>query len=126
MGAGPRDPADRDGVQLPRRWFARRARPAPCSGRRDGVSEPLLEVADLKTWFHTDDGVIRAVDGVSFALGAGETLAIVGESGSGKSVTSLSILRLVARPPGRYEGGRIVYRGRDLLQVTEAEMRASR
>jgi len=91
------------------------------------VSGPtLLEIQELKTWFHTDDGVVRAVDGVSLALGPGETLAVVGESGSGKSVTSLSVLRLVPRPPGRFEGGRVLYRGRDLLELTEREMRAIR
>ena len=90
------------------------------------MSEPLLEVTDLQTHFFTDDGVVRAVDGVSYALNAGETLAVVGESGSGKSVTSLSILRLVATPPGRIVGGSIRFRGRDLLQLSEDEMRAIR
>uniref|UniRef100_A0A832I957 ABC transporter ATP-binding protein n=1 Tax=Eiseniibacteriota bacterium TaxID=2212470 RepID=A0A832I957_UNCEI len=90
------------------------------------MSAPLLEVRDLKTWFHTDDGVVRAVDGVSFDVRAGETLAVVGESGSGKSVTSLSILRLVPRPPGRYEGGAILFQGRDLLALPEPEMRRLR
>ena len=90
------------------------------------MSEPLLEVKDLQTHFFTDDGVVRAVDGVSYALNAGETLAVVGESGSGKSVTSLSILRLVATPPGRIVGGSIRFRGRDLLQLSQDEMRAIR
>ncbi|MCE9626373.1 MAG: ABC transporter ATP-binding protein [Candidatus Eisenbacteria bacterium] len=90
------------------------------------MSEPLLEVRDLQTHFFTDDGVVRAVDGVSYALAAGETLAVVGESGSGKSVTSLSILRLVASPPGRIVGGSIRFRGRDLLSLPESEMRAIR
>jgi peptide/nickel transport system ATP-binding protein/oligopeptide transport system ATP-binding protein len=90
------------------------------------VSEPLLEVRELKTHFFTDDGVVRAVDGVSFALAPGETLAVVGESGSGKSVTSLSLLRLVASPPGRIVGGTIHFRGRDLLALSDAEMRAVR
>ncbi len=90
------------------------------------MSEPLLELRELQTHFFTDDGVVRAVDGVSYALGAGETLALVGESGSGKSVTSLSILRLVAEPPGRIVGGSIRFRGRDLLQLPIAEMRAIR
>ena len=67
-------------------------------------SVPVLEVRDLKTYFHTRDGLVRAVDGVSFKVNAGETLAVVGESGCGKSVTSLSILRLIASPPGRNEG----------------------
>jgi oligopeptide/dipeptide ABC transporter ATP-binding protein len=90
------------------------------------VSEVLLEVRDLQTHFFTDDGVVRAVDGVSYPVHAGETLAVVGESGSGKSVTALSILRLVATPPGRIVGGSIPFRGRDLLSLSEAEMRAIR
>ena len=90
------------------------------------MSEPLLEVIDLQTHFHTEDGVVRAVDGVSYALQPGETLAVVGESGSGKSVTALSILRLIPMPPGRIESGRIVFRGRDLLALSESEMRELR
>ncbi|MGE5171618.1 MAG: ATP-binding cassette domain-containing protein, partial [Rudaea sp.] len=87
---------------------------------------PLLEVDDLTTHFFTRDGVVRAVDGVSFAVMRGEALAIVGESGCGKSVTSLSIMRLVASPPGRTVRGRVVFEGRDLLQLTEPEMRKVR
>jgi oligopeptide/dipeptide ABC transporter ATP-binding protein len=87
---------------------------------------PLLEVEDLRTLFHAEGTVARAVDGVSFLLGAGETLAIVGESGSGKSVTSLSIMRLVPTPPGEIAGGRIRFRGRDLLTLSEADMRRIR
>jgi peptide/nickel transport system ATP-binding protein len=87
---------------------------------------PLLEVADLKTWFFTRDGVVRAVDGVSFAVLPGEVLAIVGESGCGKSVTALSILRLIPQPPGRIVSGRIRFGGRDLLALSEAEMRRVR
>jgi len=90
------------------------------------MSEPLLVIEDLHTHFFTDEGVVRAVDGVSFEVREGETLAVVGESGSGKSVTSLSILRLVATPPGRIVSGRIRFRGRDLLQLPPAEMRAIR
>src|SRR6266436_2258579 len=83
-------------------------------------SAVLLEVDGLKTYFFTRDGVVRAVDGVSFSVARGETLAIVGESGCGKSVTSLSILRLIASPPGR------TFEGRDLLELSEAEMRKVR
>ncbi|MFO7303174.1 MAG: ABC transporter ATP-binding protein [Acidobacteriota bacterium] len=90
------------------------------------MSEPLLRLENLRTWFHTDDAVVRAVDGVSYHVDAGETLAVVGESGSGKSVTALSILRLIPQPPGRIEGGRVLFKGRDLLTVSEAEMRRIR
>ena len=90
------------------------------------MSEPLLAVENLKTHFFTDDGVVRAVDGVSFEIRPRETLAVVGESGSGKSVTSLSILRLVAEPPGRIVGGSIRFKGRELLGLPPAEMRAIR
>jgi len=87
---------------------------------------PLLRIDDLRTYFRTDDALVRAVDGVSYDVRAGETLAVVGESGSGKSVTALSILRLVPSPPGRIEGGRIEFEGRDLLKLSEAEMRRIR
>jgi oligopeptide/dipeptide ABC transporter ATP-binding protein len=83
----------------------------------------LLSVRDLRTYFHTDAGVARSVDGVSFDVAAGETLGVVGESGCGKSVTALSMLRLV-RPPGRIEpGSRIEFDGRDLLALSERELR---
>src|SRR5437879_6835068 len=85
--------------------------------------EPILEIADLRTWFFTRDGVVRAVDGVSFHVMPGETLAIVGESGCGKSVTALSILRLIPSPPGRIVSGTINFAGRNLLELSEAEMR---
>ena len=87
---------------------------------------PLLEVDDLQILFHIDGTTVRAVDGVSFAVGAGETLAIVGESGSGKSVTSLSIMRLVPTPPGNIAGGNVRFRGRDLLRLSEPDMRRVR
>jgi peptide/nickel transport system ATP-binding protein len=87
---------------------------------------PLLRVENLRTYFHTRDGVVRAVDGVSFDVHAGETLAIVGESGCGKSVTSMSILRLLQMPPARIEEGRIEFEGRDLLGLPETEMRRIR
>ena len=89
-------------------------------------STPLLEIEDLKTHFFTRDGIVRAVDGVSFAIAPGETLAVVGESGCGKSVTSLSILRLIASPPGRIVEGRIRFQGQDLLELPERKMRAIR
>src|ERR1700744_2725537 len=82
----------------------------------------LLEVENLQTHFATPDGIVRAVEGVSFHVDAGETIAIVGESGCGQSVTSMSILRLIAEPPGKI-AGRIVFEGRDLLSLPEADMR---
>jgi oligopeptide/dipeptide ABC transporter ATP-binding protein len=88
--------------------------------------QALLEVDDLHTQFFTPLGVIRAVDGVSYQLRPGETLGVVGESGCGKSVTALSILRLVASPPGRITGGAIRFEGRDLLGLSEHEMEAIR
>jgi oligopeptide/dipeptide ABC transporter ATP-binding protein len=87
---------------------------------------PLLEVRGLHTEFRTGAGRVPAVDGISFAVEQGETVAIVGESGSGKSVSALSIMRLVADPPGRITGGQIVFDGRDLLSLSEAEMRQIR
>jgi oligopeptide/dipeptide ABC transporter ATP-binding protein len=86
----------------------------------------VLAVRDLRTWFHTDAGVARSVDGVSFEVLPGETLGIVGESGCGKSVTALSVLRLI-RPPGRIEAGsEVLFEGRDLLTLPERELRAVR
>ena len=86
----------------------------------------LLEVKDLKTYFYTDAGVGKAVDGVTFSLEKGKVLGIVGESGCGKSVTSLSIMRLVDQTTGRYEGGSIFFDGQDILQIPEKEMRKLR
>ena len=86
----------------------------------------LLRVENLKTYFKTDAALVRAVDGVSFEVDAGETLAVVGESGSGKSVSALSILKLVPQPPGRIVDGRILFKGRDLVPLTNREMRAIR
>src|SRR5258706_11168977 len=90
------------------------------------MTTPLLEVDDLQTHFFTRDGIVRAVDGVSFSVAPGETLAVVGESGCGKSVTSLSIMRLIASPPGRIVAGRVLFEDRDLLVLTEDEKRAVR
>ena len=88
--------------------------------------DPVLEVRDLRTYFHTEEGVARAVDGVSFAVGRGQTLGLVGESGCGKSVSAFSIMRLVPDPPGRIEAGQILLKGRDLLALDEEEMRRVR
>jgi len=89
-------------------------------------ADALLEVDDLTTYFFTRDGVVRAVEGVSFRVMRGEVLAIVGESGCGKSVTSLSIMRLIASPPGRTVRGRVLFEGRNLLALPEPEMRKIR
>ncbi len=83
----------------------------------------LLEVRDLRTWFHTEEGVARAVDGVSFEVDRGQVLGVVGESGSGKSVTALSVMRLVQEPGRVEEGSRLTFDGRDLLGLTERQMR---
>ena len=89
------------------------------------MTDVLLQVESLQTHFGMIDGVVRAVEGLSFTINAGETVAIVGESGCGKSVTSMSILRLVPTPPGKI-AGRILFQGRDLLACSDAEMRAIR
>ena len=86
----------------------------------------LLEVRNLKTYFHSDGSVVKAVDGVSFDVRAGETVAVVGESGSGKTVTALSVLRLIPNPPGEIISGEIRFGGRDLLSLSEAETREIR
>jgi oligopeptide/dipeptide ABC transporter ATP-binding protein len=87
------------------------------------MTPPLLSIRDLRTWFYTEAGVARAVDGVSFDIGAGETLGLVGESGSGKSVTALSILRLI-QPPGRIESGSVIeFDGKDIVTLGDAEIR---
>ncbi|PWW81353.1 peptide ABC transporter ATP-binding protein [Prosthecochloris marina] len=88
--------------------------------------EKILEVKNLKTYYSTDNGTARAVDGVSFSLGRNRTLGIVGESGCGKSVTALSIMRLVPMPPGYFAGGEIFWKGSDLLKISEDEMRKLR
>ncbi|MGN0286660.1 MAG: ABC transporter ATP-binding protein [Atopobiaceae bacterium] len=82
----------------------------------------LLEVDNLKMYFHTQDGVVKAVNGVSYTLDRGETLGVVGESGSGKSVTSLTIMGLIDMPPGRIEGGDVRYHGKSLLKMSERQM----
>jgi oligopeptide/dipeptide ABC transporter ATP-binding protein len=102
--------------------------PAPQSvgAKAAPAAQPVLELDDLQTHFFTAVGVVRAVDGVSYSLKSGETLGVVGESGCGKSVTALSILRLVANPPGRIVGGAVRFQGRNLLDLSESEMEAIR
>lgn len=90
------------------------------------MPEPILQVQQLKTYFYLMEGVVPAVEEVSFDLHRGETLGLVGESGSGKSVTALSILRLVPDPPGKIVGGKILFEGRNLLELPEKEMRKIR
>src|SRR5437588_7797709 len=89
------------------------------------MAETLLEVNDLKVSFRTEDGVVKAVDGVSFTLAKGEVLGIVGESGSGKSVTMMSVLRLINDPNMRVEG-EVLYKGRDIMKLSENQMREVR
>jgi len=93
------------------------------SAEQATATSRVLEVEDLQTYFYTRSGLVKAVDGVSFSLARGATLAIVGESGCGKSVTALSLMRLVADPPGRIIGGRVRLEGVDLLRLDEAAMR---
>lgn len=86
----------------------------------------ILEVKDLRTYFKTDEGVVKAVDGVSFKLEKGKTLGIVGESGSGKSVSNLSIMRLIPTPPGKIAGGEVLFEGKDILKMNKDEMQQLR
>jgi len=90
------------------------------------MGELLLEIKGLKTYFFTDEGVVRAVDGIDLHIDKGETLGIVGESGCGKTVTALSIMKLIAMPPGRIVEGQILYQGRDLVSLPPAQMRKVR
>ena len=90
------------------------------------IEETLLKVDTLSTWFYTDDGIVKAVNDVSFSLNKGHTLGIVGESGCGKSITSLSVMRLIDSPPGKIVGGKIVFKGEDLLAKSEEDMRRVR
>lgn len=90
------------------------------------MSEKLVEIRNLRTHFHTEDGVVPAVDGVNFYIKRGETLGVVGESGCGKSVTSLSVMRLIPNPPGKIVEGEILFEGQDLIKKSEAEMRKIR
>jgi len=93
---------------------------------RENSNHSLLEVRDLKTWFFTDEGVSRAVDGISFSISRGMTLGLVGESGCGKSVTALSILRLVPHPPGRIVSGSVLFEQKNLVRLSEKEMQKIR
>src|ERR1051325_8683175 len=90
------------------------------------MPEPLLSVTNLSVAFDTDRGSILPVRDVSFSIFPGQTVALVGESGCGKSVTSLSILRLIPQPPGRILAGKVLFNGRDLLELSEKHMRAVR
>ncbi|HXQ66930.1 MAG TPA: ABC transporter ATP-binding protein [Alphaproteobacteria bacterium] len=103
----------------------RSERPASAVAILSAAAPPVLEVRDLKTQFFTDEGIVHAVDGVSFSVAAGETLGIVGESGSGKSVTALSLMRLLEEP-SRITGGEIRFQGRDVMAMTPGELRALR
>ena len=85
-------------------------------------TSPLLEIENLSTFFHTEDNIVKSVRNVDLAIHKGETLALVGESGCGKSVTALSVMRLIPTPPGRFESGRILFKGQNLLQTSKAEM----
>jgi oligopeptide/dipeptide ABC transporter ATP-binding protein len=91
-------------------------------GAGPGAEAPILKVTDLRTYFHTLDGVVKAVDGVDFEIPRGGRLALVGESGCGKSVTSLSIMRLIDIPPGEIASGEILFDGRDILELSREEM----
>src|SRR5881296_3943071 len=106
--------------------FGRRLRPRPMTVLHCAAVGTLLEVRNLQTHFVTRSGVVRAVDDVSWDVDEGETVALVGESGCGKSVSALSVLRLVAGPAGRIVGGQVVFKGRDLLRLSEEEMRRVR
>src|SRR3984893_11602565 len=101
------------------------ARSGPASSAA-GARAALLEIRGLKTHFATDDGWVHAVDGVDLAIDRGETVGVVGESGCGKTVTALSVLKLIAMPPGRIVGGKILWRGRDLVPLRKEEMRRIR
>lgn len=90
------------------------------------MKKKLLEVKNLKTYFYSDRGVVKAADDVSFYVNEGETLGIVGESGCGKSITSMSIVRLVETPPGKYVGGEILFNGEDMLKISEQRIREIR
>ncbi len=93
---------------------------------KNAAEKPILQVKNLRTYFYTDAGVVKAVDGVSFNLNKGETLGIVGESGSGKSVTNLSVINLIQSPPGKIEGGEVIFQGEDVLKMDGRRIRQIR
>src|SRR5260370_6716334 len=86
------------------------------------AADTLLDIRGLKTWFKTDDGMVRAVDGVDLHIDRGEAVGVVGESGCGKTVTARLVLKLIDMPPGRFEGGQILWQGRDLIPLDQDEM----
>ena len=90
------------------------------------TDKSIIQIKRLKTYFKTDEGIARAVDDISFSVYPRETLGIVGESGCGKSVTALSIMKLIAEPPGYFAGGEIVYKGKNILDIPESGMREIR
>ena len=120
---GRRDLPHRARDQLHRRRAARRLRSAPRAlGASVSVADTLLDIRGLKTWFKTEDGMVRAVDGVDLHIDRGETVGVVGESGCGKTVTARSVLKLIDMPPGRFEAGQILWQGRDLIPLDQDEM----
>src|SRR3954463_13210548 len=102
------------------------AQPATRGSKADTNGRPLLEVKNLRTQFFTQDGVVRAVDDVSFYVMPGETLGVVGESGCGKSMTGLSIMRLIPSPPGKIATGEVIFNGEDILQMSDNQIRKVR
>src|SRR3954451_23695539 len=104
----------------------RARRRASAEKKENGRSGPVLEVRSLKTQFKTQDGVVKAVDDVSFSVMPGETLGVVGESGCGKSMTGLSIMRLIPSPPGKIADGQVLLEGRDILKMSENDVRKIR
>ena len=88
----------------------------------EAAEAPLLDIRGLKTHFATDEGIVQAVDGVDITVGRGETVCVVGESGCGKTVTAMSVLKLIAMPPGRIAGGQILWQGRDIVPLPADEM----
>ena len=95
------------------------------AAKADAYNGDILQVRDLRTYFYTDEGIVRAVDDVSFSVAAGETLGIVGESGSGKTVAALSLMRLIEEP-ARIASGQIMFQGRDIVTMTTEELRKVR